>query len=144
MPTSTPCWRVYKMTGSISSFPSPLLPCIHHPLPAAADAPPPPLPPVGPPAPHGVPHPGCSLPGKQDGRTQPCHHLCPNPFPLLKVCELLSSCKPLHACDHKKAGLYLYWYRYRYRCLYSWYRHSIGMGKLITYTLPIPIIASST
>jgi len=42
------------------------------------------------------------------------------------------------------SGLYLYWYRYRYRCLYSWYRHSIGIGKLITYTLPIPITASST
>ena len=102
MPTSTSFWRVYKMTGSISSLPSPLLPCLHHPLPAAADAPPSPLSPVGPSAPPGVPHPGCSLPGKQDGHTQPCHHLCPNPFPLLKVCKSLSSCKPLCACDHKK------------------------------------------
>ena len=40
----------------------------------------------------------------------------------------------LNLNDILDPGLYLYRYRYWYRCLYSWYRHSIGIGKLITYT----------
>ena len=39
-----------------------------------------------------------------------------------------------NAKERKQSGLYLYRYRYRYRCLYSWYRQSIGIGKLIAYT----------
>ena len=38
-----------------------------------------------------------------------------------------------HVMNTSLPGLYLYWYRY-------WYRHSIGVGKLITYTWPIQIL----
>ena len=50
-----------------------------------------------------------------------------------EICVLTSN-KPL-VCIHLQPGLYLYRYRYQYRCLYSWYRHSIGIGKLIAYTV---------